>query len=75
VSFDRERVNVSVPVLRERRVAARGQRDGRDFNAIWQGNDLAGVIFDTFHDRRNPVLFTVTAIGGGRTARSRTNDN
>jgi hypothetical protein len=36
----------------------------RDSNTIWQGNDLVGFFFDTFHDRRNGVLFTANAIGG-----------
>jgi hypothetical protein len=44
------------------RVVANEMR--RDSNAIWQGNDLVGFIFDTFHDRRNSVLFTANAIGG-----------
>jgi hypothetical protein len=36
----------------------------RDSGSIWQGDDLVGFIFDTFHDRRNAVLFTVNPIGG-----------
>ena len=44
------------------RVVANEMR--RDSTALWQGNDIVGVIFDTFYDRRNAVQFTVNSIGG-----------
>src|SRR5688572_8491616 len=36
----------------------------RDNNATWNGNDLIGVAFDTFRDRRSSFAFIVNAIGG-----------
>jgi hypothetical protein len=64
VSFDRDHVYVSFRCFESdaSRLVANEMR--RDSNAIWQGNDLVGFIFDTFHDRRNAVLFTANAIGG-----------
>jgi hypothetical protein len=64
VSFDARHVYVSFRNWESdaSRVVANEMR--RDSNAIWQGNDLVGFIFDTFHDRRNSVLFTVNPIGG-----------
>jgi hypothetical protein len=64
VSFDRDNVYVSFRCFESdaSRLVANEMR--RDSNAIWQGNDLVGFIFDTFHDRRNAVLFTANAIGG-----------
>jgi hypothetical protein len=64
VSFDREHVYVSFRCFETdaSRMVANEMR--RDSNAIWQGNDLVGFMFDTFHDRRNAVLFTANAIGG-----------
>jgi hypothetical protein len=64
VSFDRDHVYVSFRCFESdlTRLVANEMR--RDSNAIWQGNDLVGFIFDTYHDRRNAVLFTATAIGG-----------
>jgi hypothetical protein len=64
VSFDRDHVYVSFRSFESdvSRLVANEMR--RDSNAIWQGNDLIGFMFDTFHDRRNAVLFTANAIGG-----------
>jgi hypothetical protein len=64
VSFDRDNVYVSFRSFESdgTRLVANEMR--RDSNAIWQGNDLVGFMFDTFHDRRNAVLFTANAIGG-----------
>jgi hypothetical protein len=64
VAFDARHVYVSFRNWESdpARVVANEMR--RDSNAIWQGNDLVGFIFDTFHDRRNSVLFTVNPIGG-----------
>jgi hypothetical protein len=64
VSFDRDNIYVSFRCFESdaSRLVANEMR--RDSNAIWQGNDLVGFMFDTFHDRRNAVLFTANAIGG-----------
>jgi hypothetical protein len=64
VAFDARQVYVSFRCWESdpSRVIANEMR--RDSNAIWQGNDLVGFIFDTFHDRRNAVLFTVNPLGG-----------
>jgi hypothetical protein len=64
VAFDREHVYVSFRCFETdaSRMVANEMR--RDSGNIWQGNDLVGFIFDTFHDRRNAVLFTANPIGG-----------
>ena len=64
VAFDHEHVYVSFRCFETdvSRMVVNEMR--RDSGNIWQGNDLVGFIFDTFHDRRNAVLFTATAIGG-----------
>ena len=64
VAFDREHVYVSFRCFESdsSRMIANEMR--RDSGNIWQGNDLVGFLFDTFHDKRNGVLFTANAIGG-----------
>ena len=64
VSFDGDHVYVSFRCFESdaSRMVANEMR--RDSNAIWQGNDLVGFMFDTFHDRRNSVLFVANAISG-----------
>jgi hypothetical protein len=64
VSFDRDNVYVSFRCFESDATRLVANEMRRDSNAIWQGNDLVGFIFDTFHDRRNAVLFTANAIGG-----------
>ena len=36
----------------------------RDNVSLFQGNDIVGVVFDTFYDRRNGLGFIVNAVGG-----------
>jgi hypothetical protein len=64
VAFDDTQVYVSFRSWESQpsRVVANEMR--RNSNAIWQGDDLVGFIFDTFYDRRNSALFTVNPIGG-----------
>jgi hypothetical protein len=64
VSFDEDHVYVSFRCFESdaSRLVANEMR--RDSNAIWQGNDIVGFMFDTFHDRRNSVMFIANAIGG-----------
>ena len=64
VAFDQDHVYVSFRCWESdpSRLVANEMR--RDSNAIWQGNDLVAFMLDTFHDRRNSVLFAVNAIGG-----------
>ena len=46
----------------------------RDNTTIWSGNDVVGVAFDTFRDRRNTLQFFVNAIGGRMDGQT-TNEN
>ena len=64
LAFDRENIYISFRCFDSQmdRLVANEMR--RDSNNVWNGNDLVGFVFDTFHDRRNGVLFTVTPIGG-----------
>ena len=63
LTFDADYVYVSFRCWESdpARVVANEMR--RD-STLWQGNDIVGVIFDTFYDRRNAVQFTVNSIGG-----------
>ena len=63
VTFDREYVYVSFRCWESRpeRIVADEMR--RDSGNIVQ-NDFVAFSLDPFYDRRNPVLFTVNAIGG-----------
>ena len=36
----------------------------RDHSTVWSGDDIVSFMFDTFHDRRNAVEFTINSIGG-----------
>ena len=64
LAFDRDNVYVSFRCWESdpTRVVANEMR--RDATALWLGNDIVGIIFDTFYDRRNAVQFTVNSIGG-----------
>ncbi|MBM3778304.1 MAG: carbohydrate binding family 9 domain-containing protein [Acidimicrobiia bacterium] len=64
VLFDEDHVYVCGRVWEtnpERRVANEMRRDNM---VVLTGSDNISFIFDTFHDRRNAVTFTVNAIGG-----------
>ena len=64
VTFDDDNIYVSVRCWESdaERVVANNMR--RDAQAIWRGDDIVAVIFDTFYDRRNAYQFNVNAIGG-----------
>jgi hypothetical protein len=64
VTFDGGHVYISFRCWESEpsRVVANEMR--RDSNVTWQGNDLVAFMFDTFHDRRNSVMFVVNPIGG-----------
>ena len=44
------------------RVVAKEMR--RDHSTVWSGDDIVSFMFDTFHDLRNGVQFSINAIGG-----------
>src|SRR5688572_26978013 len=44
------------------RVVAKEMR--RDHTTVWSGDDIVSFLFDTFHDRRSGVEFTINSIGG-----------
>jgi hypothetical protein len=64
VSFDGDHVYVSFRCFETdaSRMVANEMR--RDSNVLWQGDDIVAFMFDTFHDRRNSVMFLANAIGG-----------
>ena len=64
VSFDGGHVYVSFRCFETdaSRMVANEMR--RDSNVLWQGDDIVAFMFDTFHDRRNSVMFLANAIGG-----------
>jgi hypothetical protein len=64
LTFDRDHVYVSFRCWDSRMDRAVANEMRRDSSNIWSGNDLVGFVFDTFYDRRNGVLFTVTPVGG-----------
>jgi hypothetical protein len=64
VSFDGANVYVSARMWDadlDRLVATEMRRDS---DTMFQGNDIISVIFDTFYDRRNGVMFSANPIGG-----------
>ncbi|OFW05424.1 MAG: hypothetical protein A3I61_14485 [Acidobacteria bacterium RIFCSPLOWO2_02_FULL_68_18] len=63
LSFDNDNVYVSFRCWEsepDRLVANEMRRDGPN---MWQGNDIVGVSFDTFHDGRNSFNFITNALG------------
>ena len=64
LAFDREHVYVSFRCWESQpdRLIAKEMR--RDHSTVWQGDDMVAFMLDTFYDRRNPVEFTINAIGG-----------
>ena len=64
LAYDADNVYVTFRVWDDRmdRLVATEMR--RDNGNIWTGNDVVVFVFDTFHDRRSSISFTVNAIGG-----------
>jgi hypothetical protein len=64
LAFDEDNVYVSFRNFESQpqRVVAKEMR--RDHTTIWSGDDIVSFMFDTFHDRRNAVEFTINSIGG-----------
>jgi hypothetical protein len=62
--FDDQQVYVSARCWTDHpeRIVANEMR--RDNPAIFMGNDNFAFMFDTFHDRRNSVLFNTNPVGG-----------
>ena len=64
LAFDADNVYVTFRCFETEpgRVVAKEMR--HDHTSIWSGDDNVSFMFDTFHDRRNSVQFTVNSIGG-----------
>jgi hypothetical protein len=64
LAFDEDNVYVTFRNFESQpdRVVAKEMR--RDHGTVWSGDDIVSFMFDTFHDRRNAVEFTINPIGG-----------
>src|SRR6185436_5381354 len=64
LAFDEDNVYVTFRNFESQpdRVVAKEMR--RDHSTVWSGDDIVSFMFDTFHDRRNAVEFTINSIGG-----------
>ena len=64
LAFDEDNVYVTFRNFESQpdRVVAKEMR--RDHSTVWSGDDIVSFLFDTFHDRRNGVEFTINSIGG-----------
>ena len=64
LAFDDDNVYVTFRNFESQpdRVVAKEMR--RDHTTVWSGDDIVSFIFDTFHDRRSGVEFTINSIGG-----------
>jgi hypothetical protein len=63
VFFDNDNIYVGARAF-DSDMSIVGTEMRRDNNATWNGNDLIGVAFDTFYDRRSSFAFIVNALGG-----------
>jgi hypothetical protein len=64
LSFDNDNVYISVKAWDTEMETLIATDMRRDSNAAWQGNDIFSFAFDTFHDKRNAIAFTVNPLGG-----------
>jgi len=64
VSFDDDNLYVSARMSDPDMSALMATEMRRDSQAMYQGDDVVSVMFDTFNDRRSGVLFSANPIGG-----------
>ena len=63
IAFDRDYVYVSLRATESQPARMVVNEMRRDSNQIWQ-NEHFGIVFDTFYDRRNGMVFYLNPIGG-----------
>ena len=64
VSYDDDKVYASAKMWDDDLGSLVATEMRRDSTTMYQGDDIISFAFDTFHDRRNGVLFSVNPIGG-----------
>jgi hypothetical protein len=63
LAFDEDNVYISFRCFDSDMARLVATEMRRDSTVLWQGNDLVAFVFDTFYDRRNSIIFTVSPLG------------